>query len=87
MIGTRPLIRPLLSCRLPRLALRRTVFEVLVEILVGGISSAFGFPDPLVEGLMGDPIDPHHAPAAADQFRRKLLGGQPPAGLVFEDRR
>ena len=61
-----------------------TVFEVLVEGLVGGISRAFGCPDPLVDGLVGNPIDTQGAPAAANQLRREFFFDEPLAGLGLE---
>jgi hypothetical protein len=66
------------------LGLSSTVFEVFVEVLVGGIFGQLCCPDPLIDGLVGDPIDSKDLPAAADELRGEFLNGQPPAGLGFE---
>lgn len=71
-------------CSIASFALAGAMFEVFVEVLVGWIFRLFRCPNPLLDGLVGDPIDAHHSPAAADQLRGKFLLGQPPAGLGFE---
>src|SRR5699024_11657061 len=69
---------------IPPLALASAVFEIFVEVFIVWVGCVFGGPYPLVEGLMGNPIDPFYLPAATDELRGEFLFGQPPASLGFQ---
>src|SRR5699024_6004990 len=71
---------------IPPLALASAVFEIFVEVFIVWVGCVFGGPYPLVEGLMGNPIDPFYLPAATDELRGEFLFGQPPASLGFQVR-